>query len=581
MNNSKTDAIQAIKDAQNVLVTVSQNPSVDQLSAAIGMTLVLNKIGKHGSAVFSGEVPSTIEFLKPEETIERNTDSLRDFIIALDKSKADKLRYKVEDQHVKIFITPYKTTIGQEDLEFSHGDFNVDLILALGVHQQSELDQAITAHGRILHDAKIVTVNTNSPGELGTINVNDQNTSSLAETLAYMSTSLKEGVLDEQIATAFLTGIVSETVRFSNEKTKPETMTISAKLMAAGANQQLVATKLEVKPDPPEPAPPAETPGPNQNTSESQETADSVKHDDGSLEIKHDDPQPLAAAPEPIDLPVPQPEPEVNPNEIHVDDHGNFKSVHEGHDLTQAEEAPALEEPEIKATHSRRMLDAPPNGDFGGSQDDSSEEFIDPLAPPKEKGPILSHDRDSSSTLPQETKPEPETNDQPKPASATEEVNSDAPSDADAVVNSSQTLETIEKAVDSPHVQEDDGQTEPSESIISANNDDPIPELASLQSAVDDALSKVGDQSPLEPISALNANPVDLNLDHEQNNDSSADDFLDVSKLDGTTGLPKPDQTPQQENDAIGPPPPPVPPPMMPPLPGDDNDGLTLPPVNN
>ena len=31
--------------------------------------------------------------------------SLRDFIVALDKSKADKLRYKVEDKFVKIFIT--------------------------------------------------------------------------------------------------------------------------------------------------------------------------------------------------------------------------------------------------------------------------------------------------------------------------------------------------------------------------------------------------------------------------------------------------------------------------------------------
>ena len=41
-----------------------------------------------------------------EKTIEKNTDSLRDFIIALDKSKADKLRYKVEDKFVKIFITP-------------------------------------------------------------------------------------------------------------------------------------------------------------------------------------------------------------------------------------------------------------------------------------------------------------------------------------------------------------------------------------------------------------------------------------------------------------------------------------------
>ena len=117
MDDAKSQLVEKLKSANNVLVTVSRNPSVDQLSALLGLTLLLNKQGKHTAAVFSGEVPSTIEFLQPEDTIEKNTDSLRDFIIALDKSKADKLRYKVEDNVVRIFITPYKTSISQDDLD--------------------------------------------------------------------------------------------------------------------------------------------------------------------------------------------------------------------------------------------------------------------------------------------------------------------------------------------------------------------------------------------------------------------------------------------------------------------------------
>ena len=67
--NAKSQAIEQIKKAQNVLVTVSNDPSVDQLAAAIGFTLLLNKLNKHATAVFSGQVPSTLEFLKPEETL--------------------------------------------------------------------------------------------------------------------------------------------------------------------------------------------------------------------------------------------------------------------------------------------------------------------------------------------------------------------------------------------------------------------------------------------------------------------------------------------------------------------------------
>src|SRR5580704_5761435 len=153
MDSAKSQLADKLKSANNILVTVSRNPSVDQLAACIGLTLLLNKLNKHAAAIFSGQIPSTIEFLQPEETIEKNTDSLRDFIISLDKSKADKLRYKVEDNVVRIFITPYRTSIGRQDLEFSEGDFNVDVVVALGVREQDDLDSAITAHGRILHDA--------------------------------------------------------------------------------------------------------------------------------------------------------------------------------------------------------------------------------------------------------------------------------------------------------------------------------------------------------------------------------------------------------------------------------------------
>ena len=286
MDSQKQQAAERIKEANNILVTVSNNPSVDQLAACIGITLALNKMGKHATAVFSGAVPSTIEFLQPEKTIEKNTDSLRDFIIALDKSKADKLRYKVEDKVVKIFITPYKTSISEKDLEFSQGDFNVDVVLALGVHSQAELDQAITSHGRILHDATVVTLNVKPGGELGTINWLDPNASSLSELGVQLLDMLDKKLVDGQIATAMLTGIVAETERFSNSKTSPQTMSISAELMAEGANQQLVATKLE-EPVAPPPAPSK----PIAQEGEAKEGAEETppKPDDGTLEITHED----------------------------------------------------------------------------------------------------------------------------------------------------------------------------------------------------------------------------------------------------------------------------------------------------
>ncbi len=246
--NPKQEVAEKLRSSSSVLVTVSNNPSVDQLSAALGLSLMLNKLGKHTATVFSGAMPNTIEFLDPEETFDTTVDGLRDFIISLDKEKADKLRYKVEDDVVKIFITPYKDKISESDLIFSEGDFNVDLVVALGVHKRDELDQAITAHGRILHDATIITINDGaaSKSSLSAVDWTDEKASSLSEMLVSISEALEGGILDKQMSTAFLTGIVAATERFKNEKTTPKIMTIAAQLMAAGANQQLIAKNLQL-----------------------------------------------------------------------------------------------------------------------------------------------------------------------------------------------------------------------------------------------------------------------------------------------------------------------------------------------
>jgi hypothetical protein len=323
MDNQKELIVDNLKQANNILVTVSNNPSVDQLAACIGLTLALNKMKKHATAVFSGAVPPIIEFLQPEKTLEKTTDSLRDFIIAIDKAKADKLRYKVEDKFVKIFITPYRTSISEKDLEFSEGDFNVDVVLALGVHKQTDLDQAITAHGRILHDATVISVNNQPNIELGSINLLEPQASSLSEIAVELLDSLDKSMIDSQIATALLTGIVAETDRFRNAKTTPTTMSISAELLTAGANQQLVASKLEA----PSLAP---TPLAHMGTPSGAQAPAANKPDDGTLEINHDENGNQTSAPSlgGNDLTPPR------PPQIHIDENGHVQPLEGGRDAS-------------------------------------------------------------------------------------------------------------------------------------------------------------------------------------------------------------------------------------------------------
>lgn len=529
--------------SSNILVTVSSNPSVDQLAACLGLTLALNKMGKHAAAVFSGEVPNTLEFLQPEKTIEKTTDSLRDFIISLDKAKADKLRYKVEDKVVKIFITPYKTSISDKDLEFSQGDFNVDVVVAIGVHSQADIDQAITAHGRILHDAVVSTINVTSGGEqLGAMNWLHPSASSLCELIVQLLDAMKQKVMDGQMATALLTGIVAETQRFSNSKTSAQTMTISAELMAAGANPQLVATKLEEpkkepKEEPPKPEPkaepevkkpaepaPVETPKPVGPLAEATPSSvPAAKPSEGMLEIEHLD----------LDSPTSvetNPSPEPLTPQIDIDHEGTLRRLEELK-ASQPMAAPAPSE-----TGGRKVLQP-----LSTSQVSPGSSMASPLVPA------------DNLTLPQPAQDDFErpSGAPPLPPSQAVAGSSFAGFGAPSVPPATMSMPPFDPS-SGPVV------SQPAPSAVPSAADTAAAHLAGARDAVDAAhgaaaSATVPTNPPLEPITALNAMPLHLPLRDDQSVGSSIGA--------PSAGLNLPPLTPP-----AGTTPPPVPPPMLPPV---------------
>lgn len=243
--NVLAQVAEKISAAQNVLVALSSDPSVDEMAAAIGLTIFLDKLGKRATAIYSGVTPNALEFLKPEKTFESSADTLQDFVVALNKEKADHLRYRLDGDYVKIYITPYRTRISEKDLGFSYGDYNVDLVIALDVTNGLDLDAALREHGRIMHDAMLINITTANPGKFGGIEWSDKTASSVSEMIAKLIYSANSSVkIGKEEATAFLTGIVAATNRFSNAKTTPVTMQIASKLMDSGANQQLVSKNI-------------------------------------------------------------------------------------------------------------------------------------------------------------------------------------------------------------------------------------------------------------------------------------------------------------------------------------------------
>lgn len=296
----KQQTSEAIRQADSILVITGQRPSVDQVASTLALGSVLRKFGKKVTTVISDELPAGARFL-PQSYLERNLDGLRDFIIqvGLSHGEVDKLKYVVEDNQLKIHISPFAGSFSAEDVSYDYGDFHYDLIIVLGVASYARMDKVFAQNQQVLQHIPIANIDYHRSNEqYGAINLIEPNAAGLGEILVALSESLQTGLIDQPIATTLLAGIMASTDRFTATHTTSKAMTVAAQMMAMGADQQAVVRGLyrsdkaaqenrRQQPRNPQPSPRPATPTPvHAPVSESQ------------------------SAPKPAPTPVPNPAPE-------------------------------------------------------------------------------------------------------------------------------------------------------------------------------------------------------------------------------------------------------------------------------
>lgn len=244
----KQQTSEAIRQAETILITTGQHPSVDQVSAVIALAMILRKFGKKVTAIVSDTAPQPIQLLDTA-SLDRALGGLRDFVIKLDVSKAevDKLRYEVQDSKLQIFITPFKGSFAPSDVTYDYGEahYECDLAIVLGVPTRARIDRVYEQNLSSFDQIPLVNLDFHRSNEnYGAVNLIEPNASSLCEMLVALSESLQGGIIDAEIATALLMGIVASTDRFTASHTTSKSLTVAAQMMAAGARQQAVVKAL-------------------------------------------------------------------------------------------------------------------------------------------------------------------------------------------------------------------------------------------------------------------------------------------------------------------------------------------------
>lgn len=244
---SKQQTVELLRQAESILIVTGREPNIDQIATVYALQQILARLGKKSHAVVTDAAPVAAEKLLDTRHISRTLDGIRDFVVSLDLAQVevDKLKYDIVDGRLDITITPAAGNFQPDDTRFDYGAYQFDLVVVVGVHKLAQIDSMLEANPTLFDGLHLINIDYHRINEnYGSVNFIDTAASSVSELIIGTIESLGQGMIDADIATALLAGMMSATNRFTTSSTTPKTLTVAAQLLSGGARQQEIVREL-------------------------------------------------------------------------------------------------------------------------------------------------------------------------------------------------------------------------------------------------------------------------------------------------------------------------------------------------
>ncbi len=245
---STQQVLETIKRANRPLICVPRGAGSDGYATALGLQKVLAKLEKQADIVAAdGTTPKNLHFLSGHEGVKPTLENLRRFVIEMDasKTKVDELTYEMKDDKLVIHLAPKKGFWDVKDLNVSSTGYRYDLILCIGSPDLERCAQLYTDHPDFFYRTPIINIDHATENEhYGQLNVVDLTAVSCGEVCHDLIEAIEPGLMDEDVATAFLTGMIAKTKSFKTKNVTPKTLQTASKLLARGAKRELIVHNL-------------------------------------------------------------------------------------------------------------------------------------------------------------------------------------------------------------------------------------------------------------------------------------------------------------------------------------------------
>lgn len=248
MLNTVEQIFKQIEKSERPLLVFSTDWKGDAVATSLALFLFLKKLGKKVEIVAENSAKNTVwSFLPNQAVIKNDLDGLRNFIISLDisQTKTSQIKYNIENQKINFIITPENGWFKDEDITTSDSGFKYDLIITIGAADLESLGKIYDNNIDFFYKTSIINIDCHSDNEeFGQINLVDINSAANAEIIFNLLQDKYLDLIDEDLATCLLAGIISGTKNFRTANLTPRTLLTTSKLISLGGRREEIIDKL-------------------------------------------------------------------------------------------------------------------------------------------------------------------------------------------------------------------------------------------------------------------------------------------------------------------------------------------------
>lgn len=255
MLNQFQQISEQIKKAKSILIAYSQSFNSDGTASSLALFLFLKELKKNVEIVTNNQQncllnfkqQTNLDFLPAYNNIKFSIDNLREFIISLDvtDTKIKKIKYKINNNSLDFIINTQQEFFKKDNAVSSVVKFKYDLIIVLNTPDLELLDQTYNEHADFFYKTPIINIDNHPENEgFGQINCIELTALSTSEILFSLFEHLSFDLINEDIATCLLTGIICSTKNFKAYNITPNILSTTSRLLSINARREEIVNRL-------------------------------------------------------------------------------------------------------------------------------------------------------------------------------------------------------------------------------------------------------------------------------------------------------------------------------------------------